>query len=63
MAQLTDIEKGGQVVVGVIAYQENKVSPLSAGNAVIQIVDAAVETGEWNALFVPSLAGTVLLPA
>ena len=49
-ARLTDIEKGDQVVVGVNAYQQTEVSPLSAGDDAIQIVDAAVETEQLEKL-------------
>ena len=49
-ARLTDIEQGDQVVVGVNAYQATEVSPLSAGDDAIQIVDAAVEVEQLEKL-------------
>jgi (2R)-ethylmalonyl-CoA mutase len=43
LKRIAAIESGAQIVVGVNAYTEGEPSPLSAGEASIQTVDAAVE--------------------
>ncbi len=42
-ARLAQIESGEQIVVGVNKWTETEVSPLSAGEGAIQVVDPAVE--------------------
>ncbi len=49
-ARLAAIESGEQIVVGVNKWTETEVSPLSAGEGAIQVVDPAVETEQVERL-------------
>ncbi len=49
-ARLRGIETGLQVVVGVNRYTETEVSPLSAGDGVIEVVDRALEAEQVERL-------------
>ncbi len=49
-ARLSQIETGEQVVVGVNRWTETEVSPLSAGEGAIQVVDPAVEAEQIEKL-------------
>jgi ethylmalonyl-CoA mutase len=49
-ARLSNIETGEQVVVGVNKFRETEVSPLSAGEGQIMVVDPAEEAGQIERL-------------
>jgi len=49
-ARLSGIETGSQVVVGVNKFRETEVSPLSAGEGAIMVVDPAVEADQIGRL-------------
>jgi ethylmalonyl-CoA mutase len=48
--RLRGIETGAQVVVGVNRYTETEVSPLSAGEGAIEVIDDGVEAGQIASL-------------
>jgi len=49
-ARLSGIETGSQIVVGVNKFRETEVSPLSAGEGAIMVVDPAVEADQIGRL-------------
>ncbi len=65
-SRLRCIETGAQVVVGVNRYTETEVSPLSAGEGVIEVVDRALEAQQvellkaWRAARDPALVTAAL---